>query len=169
MWHFLSLLRVHFVWSVNVWKTLKRYFSKRTGVCQQNHGGSHTRAFDLICRSAVMLWHFRHNSGWGQTNHLWYGKLAHFTFYLHSASTYDTCAPAQACRWDNKNTSKKCTHCKIIVLVSLLLLFSSSSFPICMHTSLSNVGVWRPPSPPPMCKMCGLNRFATNYTNFTSL
>ncbi|KAI3355151.1 hypothetical protein L3Q82_018019, partial [Scortum barcoo] len=37
----------------NVWKALKRYFSERTAACQQNHGGSLARAFDLICRSAV--------------------------------------------------------------------------------------------------------------------
>lgn len=60
----------------------EKIFLRRAAACQQNHGGSLTGAFDLICRSAVMLWHFRHNSGLGQTNHLWYGKLAHFTFYL---------------------------------------------------------------------------------------
>lgn len=27
---------------------------------------------------------------------------------------------------------------------------------------------WRPSSPPPECETCGLNRFAINYTNFTS-
>lgn len=59
------------------WKDIS---AERTAACQQNHGGSLARAFDLICRSAVMLWHFRHNSGLGQTNYLWYGKLAHFTF-----------------------------------------------------------------------------------------
>lgn len=134
MWHFLSLLRVHFVWSVNVWKTLKRYFSKRTDVCQQNHGRSHARAFDLICRSAVMLWHFRHNSGWGQTNHLWYGKLAHFTFYLHSASTYDTCAPAQACRWDDKIPLKNVHTAKLLFWLLCYFFSPPPPFPsACIH------------------------------------
>lgn len=178
MWHFLSLLRVHFVWSVNVWKALKRYFSERTAACQQNHGGSLAGAFDLICRSAVMLWHFRHNSGSGQTNHLWYGKLAHFTFYLRLAVltvSYD--AP---CKHAGRIITilLKDIHSANWTILFFFIFFasffllpfssSSSSLPVCMHTSPSSVGVWRPPSPPPKCEMCGLNRFATNYTNFTS-
>lgn len=70
MRHFLSLLRVHSMCSGSVWKALKRYFSKSEAACQENHGGSLARAFDLICRSAVMLWHFRHHSSYGQTNRL---------------------------------------------------------------------------------------------------
>lgn len=124
MWHFLSLLRVHFVWSVNVWKALKRYFSERTAACQKKHGGSLAGAFDLICRSAVMLWHFRHNSGLGQTNHLWYGKLAHFTFYLSLCCLH--CLLRCMCEHMSQIFGHWCT---VLVLYFVLCFFLSSIFP----------------------------------------
>ena len=144
MWHFLSLLRVHFVWSVNVWKALKRCFSERTAACQKNHGGSLAGAFDLICRSAVMLWHFRHNSGSGQTNHLWYGKLAHFTFYLLRPSL-----TRKACRPDNNNTSSYWTALLLFISLPLfpsfiiLLLFLSISFQCGgLEASITSSQIW---------------------------
>lgn len=149
MRHFLSLLRVHFVWSVNVWKALKRYFSKRTTACQKNHGGSLARAFDLICRSVVLLWHFRQNSGWGQTNHLWYSELAHFTFYLCLAIFYATCASMWVW-WQQYLVKTYSTLCKLvtsgILIVSTFLFSPPPLFSVCMHTSLSHMwDVWAKP------------------------
>ena len=66
MQHFLSLLRVHSMCSVSVWKALRKNFSKSEAACQENHGGSFARAFDLICRSVVMLWYFRHHQARGK-------------------------------------------------------------------------------------------------------
>lgn len=45
---------------------------------------------------------------------------------------------------------------------------SSSPLKSCVLTSPSNVGAFGPPSPPPALEMCGINRFAINYTNFIS-
>lgn len=162
------------MWSVNVWKALKRRFSERTAACQQNHGGSLTGVFDLICRSAVMLWHFRHNSGLGQTNHLWYGKLAPFTFYLRLAVLTASMKLVHSFAPDKNNNSKSRTHCKLDACDMFKFYLLASLFSLCLplfssrHASFSSVGDLRPFLPPPKRETCGINRFATNYTNFTS-
>lgn len=93
-----------------------------------------------------------------------------FTFTLLSRLT--PVMPVQACGLDNNNAYKLDTGMTLLFFIPVLLYapFSSSfsSFLVCMHTSRSSVGVWRSSSPPPKCEMCGLNGFATNYTNFAS-
>lgn len=149
--------------SVSAWKALKRYFRKSEAACQENHGGSLAGAFDLICRSAVMLWHFRHHSSYGQTNQ----PASPFSLTVLSPATL----PLECGRFHNGDLWD--ARCKLptneclsfVFLCFLFSLFSSSSPWSSMY---SNVGVWRLPSPPPIYEMCGLNRFATNYTYFTS-
>lgn len=164
MWHFLSLLRAHSMCSVSVWKALKRYFSKSEAACQGNHGGSLAGAFDLICRNAVMLWHFRHHSSSGQRKPVLIWK----TGSLHLL-------PSPRHHWwhlpEHLSARCKCNPQTLLLLVFLCFLFPSVFLLLLLlklNVFVSNVGVWRLPSPPPIYETCGLNRFATNYTYFTS-
>lgn len=118
----------------------EKIFQQKDGRLPAKRGRSLTGAFDLICRSAVMLWHFRHNSGLGQTNHLWYGGLAHFTFYLHLPVLTPFVTPMQARGPDRNNTlnaySANWTLVRCYCFFFSLLLFSSFLFLLLLFSSL---------------------------------
>lgn len=72
------------------------------------------------------------------------------------------------CNGDRRDARRKSPTSECLLFVFLCFLFSPFSSSSLWSSMYSNVGVWRLPSPPPVYEMCGLNRFATNYTYFTS-